>query len=55
MPFVICDCPCTFGRDGQCELDKVLLTGGPALCPYKNKKQHRSQDFSRVEKRDSII
>gem|GEM_PF-6768869 len=49
MPFIICDCSCTFTRDGQCELDKALLTGGPAFCPYK-RTEHGVRRSGRVEK-----
>lgn len=35
MPLVICDCQCTFGRDGHCELDKVPGLGLPPFCPYR--------------------
>ncbi|MCG0277154.1 MAG: hypothetical protein L5656_01285 [Thermanaeromonas sp.] len=54
MPFIICDCPCTFSRDGQCELDKVLLTGGPASCPYK-KKAHGAQGSGWMGKPDGTF
>ncbi|MGI9952590.1 hypothetical protein V3F56_09545 [Moorellaceae bacterium AZ2] len=37
MPLVVCDCPCKFGRDGQCELDKVLDLGLPPFCPYRRR------------------
>lgn len=46
MPLVICDCQCSFGRDGQCELDKVLDLGLPPFCPYRPSRLHTNRGNS---------
>ncbi|MDN5347832.1 MAG: hypothetical protein PWP65_1396 [Clostridia bacterium] len=52
MPFIVCDCPCSYRRGNSCELEIVSSPELPGRCPLRQRQErstpshHHGQDLA---------